>query len=88
MSDKPGYGFVHPVKIEGPHKPQKPPSSGAYIAALLSLLLPGLGQLIQGRMGKAVKHFLLAIVLWVVLCGWVMSIYSAYEAAKWDTKST
>ncbi|MCA8998477.1 MAG: hypothetical protein KDA80_15875 [Planctomycetaceae bacterium] len=62
-------------------------STGNVIAALSSFFLPGLGQLIQGRMGKALVHFILAGVIWVISfgwLGWIMHCWSAYEAAKYD----
>ena len=62
-------------------------SSGNVIAAVCSFLLPGLGQLVQGRGGKALWHFVLAGALWLVslgTLGWVMHLWSAYEAARWD----
>ena len=62
-------------------------SSGNVIAALCSLLIPGLGQLVQGRGGKALLHFVLAAVIWVVsfgMLGWVMHVWSAFEAARWE----
>ena len=62
-------------------------SSGNVIAAVCSFFAPGLGQLVQGRMGKAILHFVLGIALWLVsfgTMGWVMHLWSAYEAARWD----
>jgi len=43
-----------------------PGSTGNVIAALCSLLFPGLGQLIRGRLGAAIFWFLLWCVFWVV----------------------
>lgn len=62
-------------------------STGNVIAALASFFIPGLGQLIQGRPGKALFHLVLAGALWLVsfgTLGWVMHIWSAVEAARWD----
>ncbi len=62
-------------------------SSGNVIAAVCSFLIPGLGQLVQGRGGKAILHFVLGAVLWAAsfgTLGWVMHLWSAYEAARWD----
>ena len=62
-------------------------STANVIAAICSLIAPGLGQLTQGRFGKALWHFLLAIALWLLsfgTLGWVMHLWSAYEAATWD----
>ena len=58
-----------------------PGTAGNVIAALCSFFIPGLGQLIQGRMFAALIHFILFCVLWIVLLGWVMHIWSALSAA-------
>lgn len=44
-------------------------SAGNVIAALCSFFIPGLGQLVQGRLLMAILHFVLAGVLWIVLLG-------------------
>ena len=49
-------------------------SAGNVIAALCSLFVPGLGQLLQGRLLKAVFMFCLAAVLWFVWLGWDPSL--------------
>ena len=62
-------------------------SAGNVIAALCSLVIPGLGQLTQGRIGKAIWHVVLSTLLWIVsfgTLGWIMHLWSAFEAAKWD----
>lgn len=62
-------------------------STGNVIAAVCSFFAPGLGQLVQGRAGKALWHFLLGIALWVVsfgTLGWVMHLWSAWEAGRWE----
>ncbi|MGJ3241370.1 MAG: hypothetical protein ACFE0O_00215 [Opitutales bacterium] len=51
------------------------------ISAILSLIWPGLGQLVQGRLGKAILLFILAAVLWWVLLGWVIHLWAAVDAA-------
>jgi len=59
--------------------------SGRNIAAsLLSLWIPGLGQVTQGRVGRGAAMFAGAALLWVVLLGWVVHIAAAVEAARWD----
>ena len=57
-------------------------SGGNVLAALCSLFIPGLGQLLQGRLGMAILMFLLAVVLWVFLLGWIISLWSVIDAAK------
>lgn len=59
-----------------------PAVRGGCLPAVLSLCIPGLGQLLLGRGGRAIGHFLVAILLWVVLLGWLVHFYSAYDASK------
>ena len=58
-------------------------SGGNVIAALASFFIPGLGQLLQGRVIKAAIMFVLAAVLWVVLLGWIIHLWSIVDAALW-----
>ena len=58
-------------------------SAGNVIAALASFFIPGLGQLIQGRLLRAVLFFVAAAVLWVFLLGWIMHLWSIIDAALW-----
>ena len=50
-------------------------SGGNVLAALCSLFIPGLGQLLQGRLGMAIVQFVLAVALWSII-----------DAAKFDVK--
>ncbi len=56
-------------------------SSGNVIAALASFFIPGLGQLLQGRIVMAAVMFVLAGVLWIVLLGWLVHLWSIVDAA-------
>lgn len=56
-------------------------SAGNVIAALASFFIPGLGQLLQGRLLKAIVMFVLAAALWIVLLGWVIHLWSILDAA-------
>lgn len=61
-------------------------STGNVIAALASFFLPGLGQLIQGRLGMAIVMAVLAVVVWIITfttLGWVVNVVAALEAAVW-----
>jgi TM2 domain-containing membrane protein YozV len=58
-------------------------STGNVIAALSSFFIPGLGQLIQGRLFKAIVMFVLAGVLWFFLLGWAVHLWSVLDAALW-----
>ncbi len=57
-------------------------SGGNVLAALCSLFIPGLGQLLQGRLLMAIVQFVLAAALWVVLLGWLIHLWSIIDAAK------
>jgi TM2 domain-containing membrane protein YozV len=61
-------------------------STGNVIAALASFFIPGLGQLIQGRLTIAIVQFVLAAVLWFVLLGWAIHLWSVLDAALWRPK--
>jgi len=63
-------------------------STGNVIAALASFFVPGLGQLIQGRLILAGLHFVLAALLWLILMGWVVHLWSILDAALWKPKAT
>ncbi len=56
-------------------------SAGNVIAALASFFIPGLGQLLQGRLFKAAIQFVLAGVLWIFLMGWIIHLWSILDAA-------
>jgi TM2 domain-containing membrane protein YozV len=61
-------------------------SAGNVIAALCSFFVPGLGQLVQGRLLIAVVQFVMAAVLWFFLLGWIIHIWSIMDAALWKPK--
>lgn len=57
-------------------------SGGNVLAALCSFFIPGLGQLLQGRLWAALWQFVLAFVLWFVWLGWVVHLWSIIDAAR------
>ena len=57
-------------------------SGGNVLAALCSFFIPGLGQLLQGRLLIAVVMFVLASVLWFFLLGWIIHLWSIIDAAR------
>ena len=62
-------------------------STGNVIAALASFFIPGLGQLIQGRIFAALFMFLLTSAIWVIslgTLGWIGHIIAAIHAATYD----
>jgi hypothetical protein len=63
-------------------------STGNVIAALASFFIPGLGQLIQGRLLKAAFMFVLAGFLWWFLLGWIVHLWSIIDAAMWKPRGS
>jgi TM2 domain-containing membrane protein YozV len=61
-------------------------STGNVIAAVCSFFIPGLGQLVQGRLLSAIVQFVLASVMWIVLLGWLVHLYSILDAALYKPK--
>ena len=62
-------------------------SSGNVIAAVCSFFIPGLGQLVQGRLFAAIIQFVLAAVLWFFLLGWLVHLWSIVDAARYKPAS-
>ena len=56
-------------------------SAGNVLAALCSFFIPGLGQLLQGRLLMAIVQFCLAAILWFILLGWIIHLWSILDAA-------
>jgi len=59
-------------------------SAGNVIAALCSFFIPGLGQLLQGRWILAGFMFVMSVVLWIILLGWVIHLWSIIDAALYN----
>lgn len=60
-------------------------STGNVIAAVCSFFVPGLGQLVQGRLLAAIVQFLLGGVLWFFWLGWLVHLWSIYDAATYKS---
>jgi TM2 domain-containing membrane protein YozV len=59
-------------------------SCGNVIAALTSFFVPGLGQLLQGRWLIAACMFILTALLWLILLGWIIHLWSIIDAALFE----
>ena len=59
-------------------------SAGNVIAGLASFFIPGLGQLLQGRWLLAGFMFALTWLLWLILLGWVIHLWSIIDAALYE----
>ncbi len=62
-------------------------STGNVIAAVCSFFIPGLGQLVQGRIVAALIHFVLAGLLWLIFLGWIIHLWSIIDAARFKPKA-
>jgi TM2 domain-containing membrane protein YozV len=62
-------------------------STGNVIAAVCSFFIPGLGQLVQGRLLMAAVHFVLAALLWFIFLGWIIHLWSILDAALWKPRA-
>jgi TM2 domain-containing membrane protein YozV len=62
-------------------------STGNVIAAVCSFFIPGLGQLVQGRLLMAIVMFVLAGVLWIFWLGWIIHLWSILDAALFKPKN-
>src|SRR6266536_49518 len=62
-------------------------SAGNVVAALCCFFIPGLGQLLQGRLLMAIVQFCLAAILWFVLLGWIIHLWSILDAALFKPTS-
>ncbi len=61
-------------------------SSGNVLAAICSFFIPGLGQLVQGRLLMAIVMFVLAAALWIVWLGWLIHLWSILDAALYKPR--
>lgn len=61
-------------------------SAGNVIAALCSFFIPGLGQLLQGRLLAAILFFVAAAGLWILMLGWIIHLWSILDAAVWKPR--
>lgn len=61
-------------------------SAGNVLAAIASFVIPGLGQLVQGRVAPALVFFGVAVVLHIITLGclgWIVNPVACLEAALW-----
>ena len=59
-------------------------SAGNVIAGLASFFVPGLGQLLQGRLLLAGFMFVMTWIMWLLLLGWVIHLWSIIDAALFE----
>jgi len=61
-------------------------TAGNVIASLASFFIPGLGQLIQGRLLPAILFFVFTGILWIFLLGWIIHLWACLDAALWKPR--
>jgi TM2 domain-containing membrane protein YozV len=61
-------------------------SSSNVIPALVSFFIPGLGQLLQGRLLAALLYFIITGALWFFFLGWLGHIVACIDAARWKAR--
>ncbi|MHA2271788.1 MAG: zinc-ribbon domain-containing protein [Candidatus Hodarchaeales archaeon] len=80
---------AHPPGAYPPTAPAHPP--GVYsrkdgaLAAILSLIIPGVGQMYCGRMGRGIAiFFLTGCLIWFIIgiIPWIWGIFDANDSAK------
>lgn len=64
---------------------EKPVDKSPWIAALLSLLIVGVGQMYNGQVGKGILMIVGCILLWTVFLGWIINLWSIIDA--WSVAS-
>lgn len=50
------------------------------VALLLSFLFVGVGQIYNGEIGKGILMFIGCVLLWIILLGWIINIWSMIDA--------
>ncbi len=66
-------------------------SAGNVIAAICSFFIPGLGQLFQGRLLRAIIFFVLAIAFWsgsvvIPFLGLIIHVWAIVDAAVYRSR--
>lgn len=59
---------------------EAPVDKGPFIAAILSLLIVGVGQMYNGQVGKGILMMIGCVLLWTVMLGWIINIWSIIDA--------
>ena len=66
----------YPATLDHIEQPEHQPG----MALLLSLILCGTGQIYNGEVSKGIMMMVLCFLLWFVLLGWVIHIWSIVDA--------
>ena len=78
---------AYPIRADVVERAEpEPQQTSNAVAGVASFFVPGLGQLVQGRLGAALGNFFGTLLLWIFtlgLLGWVGHVASAWGAATW-----
>ncbi|MBH24222.1 MAG: hypothetical protein CMH57_07190 [Myxococcales bacterium] len=70
VAQPPQYAMVHqPIQVKS-----------AGLAAVLSLVFVGAGQVYNGQVLKGVLMFFVCIFLWGIALGWIINLWSIFDA--------
>lgn len=59
---------------------EKPVDKTPFLAAILSLFIVGVGQMYNGEVGKGILMLIGCALLWTVMLGWIVNIWSIIDA--------
>ena len=59
---------------------ERPVDKSPFLAAILSLFIVGIGQMYNGQIGKGILMMIGCVLLWTVLLGWIINIWSIIDA--------
>ncbi|MHA1370090.1 MAG: hypothetical protein ACTSWN_14585 [Promethearchaeota archaeon] len=83
---QPPYHQNYPIPPRYPNAPYKPfKEKEPALAAILSVFIPGAGQMYAGKVGKGILILVLTIVTSFIIVGfviWIWNIFDAYSMAK------
>jgi TM2 domain-containing membrane protein YozV len=68
------------IGVQPSYYGERPVDKTAWVAAILSLLFVGIGQMYNGEVGKGFLMMLGCILLWTVMLGWIVNIWSIIDA--------
>lgn len=59
---------------------ERPVDKSPFVAAILSLLIVGVGQMYNGEVGKGFLMLIGCLLLWAAMMGWIINIWSIIDA--------
>lgn len=69
-------------RMQGPALSKRPVNHPAWLPVAASVVLPGLGQWLQGRRAAALAFLIAALLAWIVWLGWLVHLGAAVDADR------